>query len=71
MWSSGIVQPPDPDTHHLFGAVLAGLVGPVQGELLFVYLVAGIESAGEADGRAVQSIEGGWGHQLHAQRVQH
>jgi len=59
---------PSPDeTHQLLRAVPALLVCPVEGELLVLHLVAGVEGAGELHGRAIQGIDDGGSHDLHAQ----
>lgn len=54
-------------THQLLRAVPALLVRPVEGELLVLHLVAGVEGAGELHGGAIQGIDGGGSHDLHPQ----
>lgn len=54
------------ETHQLLRAVTALLVRPVEGKLLVLHLVAGVEGAGELHRGAIHGIDGGRGHDLHA-----
>lgn len=67
----GFILPPSPSrllprTHHLLGAVITLLVSPVQGELLVVHGVAGVEGAGQTGIGAIEDVEGGRYCDFHA-----